>query len=596
MQEKDDDGFVKIATTIKHFVYGQPNGGVNRASMFGGINHIMNDLAIPYIKAIKDAQPLSAMVSYSSVDGVPMSINKYMIQNVLRDIIGFKGLVMSDASSIEYLYIESMVAKSGKDAALQALRAGLNHELSPAGTGHFTTLIDAVDDEDIVRLVDESVRAILEIKFTTGAFDKALPTIEDMHKTLRNERHLKINRNITRESIVLLQNEDATLPLSLNTTHKIAVVGPYADIVNAGMYAACNASDPAYGDSLRRSLERTLGADNVLYEQGVPILPSNDTDTSGIEGAAAMAREAGLAVVVLGSGYGTFDPATFDNARTDGEGFAHAQLGFPGRQRELLDAVLATGTPTVLVLNGGQVFVLDEALRSGSAEAPAPKAILHAWLSGEFTGDALVEILFGDVNPSGKLTATMPDSDGQFPVAYDFLPSDDAGGFGTATLYDWQWPQLKRRGPPLRFGFGMSYTTFEVSTPPLLRVDTSSNGEENVSVAVSVRNTGPRTGKEVVQLYYRPEYTQGLEFPNMRLVRFDKVEVAPGEQREVTLAVPAAELGYYVNGEWRGGADAGANYTFWVGTSSREEDLQRLNVTLPFYRGSHRVDYVKTSF
>ncbi|RYP61788.1 hypothetical protein DL770_009713 [Monosporascus sp. CRB-9-2] len=562
MQEKDEHGFVKIATTIKHFVYGQGSGGVNRANMAGGINHIMNDLGIPYIKAIKEADPLSLMVSYSSVDGVPMSFNKYMVQDVLRGIMGFRGLVMSDANSIEYLYTESKVASSREDAAMKALRAGLNHELSPAGAGFFTTLIDAINDGEIAGLINESVRAILEIKFATGAFDKPLPSVEGMEKTLRNKRHLEINRNMTRESIVLLQN-DGLLPLDRNTIGKVAVIGVYADMVNAGMYAACNATDPAYGDSLRRSLEKVLGEENVLYEPGVTsYLPNNDT--SGIEPAVAAAKGAGLAVVVLGSGWGSFDPATFSNGRTDGEGYAHADLGFPGLQQELLDAVLDAGVPTVLVMNGGQVFVLNESTkRSG--------AIIHAFLSGEFTGDALVEILFGDVNPSGKMTMSMPEANGQFPVAYDYLASDDAGGFGPANLYDWHWPQGSRY-VPMRFGFGLSYTTFEIA-PPTVDV-----GRKNVSVTVTVQNTGNMGGKEVVQLYYRPDYSI-IEFPVMRLIRFQKVEVSAGASKEVTLTVPYEELGYYVNGKWY---SQGGNYTFWVGNSSRDEDLQRLNVTLAF--------------
>ncbi|RYP60014.1 hypothetical protein DL769_008307 [Monosporascus sp. CRB-8-3] len=562
MQEKDEHGFVKIAATIKHFVFGQGSGGVNRASMAGGINHIMNDLGIPYIKAIKEADPLSLMVSYSSVDGVPMSFNKYMVQDVLRGIMGFKGLVMSDANSIEYLYTESKVASSRKDAAMKALRTGLNHELSPAGAGFFATLIDAIDDREIAGLINESVKAILEIKFATGTFDKPLPSLEGMKKTLRNERHLEINRNMTRESIVLLQN-DGLLPLERSTIGKVAVIGVYADMVNAGTYAACNATDPAYGDSLRRSLEKVLGEENVLYEPGVTsYIPNNDT--SGIEPAVAAAKEAGLAVVVLGSGWGSFDPATLSNERTDGEGYTHADLGFPGMQQELLDAVLDAGVPTVLVMNGGQVFLLNESTkRSG--------AIIHAFLSGEFTGDALAEILFGDVNPSGKLTMSMPEANGQFPVAYDYLASDDAGGFGPANLYDWHWPQGSRY-VPMRFGFGLSYTTFEIAPP------TVAAGRENVSVTVAVQNTGNMGGKEVVQLYYRPDYSI-IEFPVMRLIRFQKVEVASGESKEVTLTVPYEELGYYVNGKWH---SQGGNYTFWIGNSSRDEDLQRLNVTLAF--------------
>lgn len=562
MQAKDENGFVKIATTIKHWVYGRSNGGVNRASMEGGINHILNDLAPPYIKVIKEAEPLSLMVSYASVDRVPMSINRYMIQDVLRGILGFKGLVMSDANSIQYTVEESKVSKSPADAAQKTLRAGLEHELSPAGNGLYPTLINFVNDTEIASLINQSVSALLEIKFATGVFDNPLPTAGNLERTLRSERHLEINRNISRESIVLLKN-DGMLPLQRSNVSKIAVVGAYGDMINAGMYAACNATDPSYGDSLRRSLERDLGGENVLYAKGVDALPSNDS--SGIDAAVAAAREAGLAVVVLGSGYGTFDLSEINNKRTDGEGFTHADLWFPGLQQELLDAVLGTGVPTVLVMSSGQTFVLNESTMRSNA-------ILHSWFSGEFTGDALVEILFGDVNPSGKLTVTIPQANGAFPVAYNYLPSDNQGGFGTATLYDWQWPQLTRYAP-MRFGFGLSYTTFEISSPTAPSA-VSSGG--NVTFSATVKNTGDVAGKEVVQLYYRPEYSV-IEFPVMKLIRFVKVDLAPGETQNISLAVPHSELGYYVDGKWN--VDYG-NYTFWIGSSSRTEDLQQLNVTI----------------
>ncbi|CRK41150.1 hypothetical protein BN1723_015852 [Verticillium longisporum] len=548
MQEKDENGWVKVATTIKHWVYGTGSGGVNRASMQGGINHILNDLAPPYVKAIREAKPLALMASHSSVDRIPLSINKYLLQTVLRGILGFKGLIMSDANAIEYLTTESKVASSRSGAALKALRAGLEHELHPGGNGLFTELIYQANETDIVALVDTSVLALLEIKFTTGSFDRPLPTLEQANRTLRSEEHLDVNRNITRESIVLLKN-DGILPLRRSEVGSIAVIGPYADIFNAGMYAACNATDPAYGASFRRSLEREIGTEKVH--------------------AAAAAQEAGFAVVMLGSGFGTFNPATFNNERTDGEGYAHVDLGFPGQQQQLLDAVLNTGVPTILVLSSGQTFLLGKSTQPSGA-------ILHSWLSGEFTGDALVEILFGETNPSGKLTVTVPQANGAFPVAYDYLPSDDVGGFGSATLYDWHWPQLTRYSP-LRFGFGLSYTTFAFGEAEAhSSAATKSHNATSVIVTTSLTNTGGRAGKEVVQLYYRPKFSV-IEFPVMKLIRFTKIELGACESTDVRFEVPKSELGYFVNGEWH--VDDGG-YSFWIGNSSRKEDLELVEVTI----------------
>ncbi|KAF6828849.1 periplasmic beta-glucosidase [Colletotrichum plurivorum] len=573
MQQKDENGFVKVATTIKHWVYGSSSSGVNTASMQGGLNHILNDIGTPYVKAIKESNPLSLMVSYASVDQIPMSRNRYLNKDVLRDLLEFKGLIMSDAGSIRNMYTQSKVAKSFADAGLKALRGGLEHELSPRPPSVFPTLIDSVNDTEIVGLVDEAVRAILEIKFATGTFDLPLPTVENLNATLRSEEHLEINRNVSREAVVLLQN-DGTLPLQRSKVPRVALLGPYADILNTGQYAANNASDPSYGDTFRRSLERELGAENVKFVAGVDILRTNDS--SGIPDAVAAAQEAGLAVVVLGSGWGSFDNTYESLHRTDGEGFSHPHLGFPGLQQDLLDAVLDAGVPTFLVLSGGQTFLLSESTRRS-------KAILHTWLAGEFTADALVEILFGDVSPSGKLTITFPEAEGAFPVAYDYFPSDDKGGFGAATEYDWHFPELTRYAP-IRFGFGLSYTTFNISAPSIsCQAAGSSNGtsgacdeKSQVTVTVTVSNTGEVAGKEVVQLYYRPEYTQ-IEFPVMKLIRFDKVEILPRESKSVSLTVPYEELGYFVDGEWV--VETGL-YNFWVGSSSRVEDLQALNVTL----------------
>jgi beta-glucosidase len=268
---------------------------------------------------------------------------------------------------------------------------------------------------------------------------------------------------------------------------------------------------------------------------------------------------------MLGSGLGTFDPLTFSNARTDQEGFSHAQLGFPGQQEQLLDAVLSTGVPTVLIMSSGQVFLLPPSTLSRTS------AVFHSWLGGEYTGDALVEMLFGETNPSGKLTVTIPEADGAFPVAYDFFPSDDAGGFGTATLYDWHWPQLARTAS-LRFGYGLSYTEFDIAD---VEASTDCGGGAG-RVTATVSNVGAMAGKEVVQLYFRPDVSI-IEFPVMKLIRFIKIDLEAGETGTVEFHVSLKELGYFVNSEWQ--VDGG-DYTFWLGSSSREEDLVKLNVSL----------------
>lgn len=571
MQERDEHGFVKVATTIKHFVYGLSSGGVNTASMFGGLHHILNDLGVPYLRAFRDADPLALMVSYASVDQVPMSNNRYMIQKVLRGIMGFRGLIMSDAFSIRNLHTQSRVASSLAEAGQKALLTGLDHELSPGPGATYPMLLDAVNSNpEVVRRVDEAVRSVLAIKFATGTFDLPLPSFGALNTSLRTPAHLELNREVSREAIVLLAN-NGILPLSGSTTTRIAVLGPYADVLNTGWYASNNASDPSYGSTIRRNLEDRLGKENVEYAAGVEVVVTSK-DATGIPVAVAAAERAGLAVLVLGSGWGSFDSTPESLNRTDGEGFSHPDLTFPGMQEALLDAVLSTGVPTVLVLSGGQTFLLPPSTRDRTA------AIVHSGMQGEFTADALVEILFGDVNPSGKLAVSFPQAQGAVPATYDYLPSDAVGGFQVATDWDWHWPQLRREEAPFQFGFGLSYTKFALSNATVQCTSAPSDGlgAGNITVAVAITNMGTRRGQEVLQLYFRPAYTE-IEFPNKRLVRFVKVDIEAGASRYVEVVVPSVELGYYVDGEWH--VDKGL-FNFWVGTSSHPKDLLSLNATL----------------
>ncbi|KIX05651.1 uncharacterized protein Z518_03623 [Rhinocladiella mackenziei CBS 650.93] len=559
MQGRDENGYIKVGTTIKHFLYGQGMGGVNTASMHGGVNHLYNDLAIPYIRVLKE-NPTAVMISYSSIDRTPMSTNTALIQGMLRSEMGFRGLIMSDAMGILHLYTESKVASSYKDAAVKALRAGLQLELAPGQPACFPFLVNSSNDQEIVNLVDEAVRQHLVIKFETGMFDLPLPTPENLNRTLRAPQHLEINRQASRDAIVLLSN-DGFLPQA-NLT-KIALIGPFGDILDPGSYAPSTAANPLHGQTLKDSLEVRFGSANIQYVKGVDIRSTSTNDTTGIEDAVAAAKNAGVAIVALGSLSVYFlDPIT--GQRTDGEFFSHASLGFPGSQQQLLDAVLDTGVPTILVLNGGQAFVLNNSTMRANA-------ILHQFLGGEFSADALVEIITGQVNPSGKLTISMPQAEGAFPIYYDYLPSDNVGGAGgfNGCAGDWSYPCLDRDGAPMAFGYGLSYTTFDISEPQVL----NSSG---VSISCTVANTGDVVGKEVVQVYFRQQYSD-IELPNKRLIRFEKIELQPGEARKVEFTIDKNDLGYYNNAKYQ--VDSG-NYTFWVGSSSRMADLKNVTISL----------------
>lgn len=568
MEELDENGFIKVATTIKHFVYGQSSGGVNTASIEAGINHIFNSLGAPYIMVIRAANPSSLMTSYASVDRIPMAANEWMLQEVLKKKMGFNGVIMSDALAIPWLHTQSLVASSVPEAGLLALKAGLDLELSPLQPAVFPTLKDVVNNTDVGNMINAAALNILKLKFATGAFDRPLPSLEHLDSTIRSSRHLAINRNMSHESIVLLQN-DGLLPLNRSSVGRVALLGPFANIVNPGSYAASFTQNSA-NSSLHASLASELGPDRVRFLPSVDIVDTSNS--SGIADAVAAATSAGLAVLMLGSlSVNTEDPLV--SKRTDGEFFAHAELGFPGLQQQLLDAVLDAKVPTILVLSGGQAF----ALRNSTYRA---NAILHSFLGGEFTGDSLVDILFGRVNPSGKLPVTLPQDSGAWPINYNYLNSDNFGGAGafvpSLPQSQWQFPVLSRNVPH-PFGFGMSYTTFSISSP-VVHISNSTNGDASITLTTSITNTGAKLGKEVVQLYFRKAYTHVVETANKQLIRFEKVELRPGETRGLTFNVSHSELGYYANMKLQ--IDPGV-YVWWLGSSSRAQDLHTFNVTLP---------------
>ncbi|KAJ5655700.1 hypothetical protein N7507_007650 [Penicillium longicatenatum] len=565
IQEKDENGFMKVAATIKHFVYGWEAGGVNTAHQYGGINHVYNDMLPPFIRTISEGNPASLMVSYSSLDRVPMSANKFMLQRVLRDDLKFEGIIMSDAGALNDLAGEFRIAQTSQDAAILAVKAGMQMELSPGEESATQTLVNVTNDAEITALVSNATFKILELKFNLGLFDSPLPSVENAIKILRAPPHLEAARNISRESIVLLQN-DGLLPLGENKSRTIAVLGPYASIIDPGSYAPHSTADQTHGNSLLQSLQHALGSQNVIHEPGVDFL--DRSNSTGIASAVTAANSADLAILSVGS-LSVYASDPLYDKRTDGEFFTHADLGFPGLQQELIDAVLDTGVPTIIVLSGGQAFVLNNSTLRANA-------ILHTFLAGEYTADSVVEILSGQVNPSGKLPISLPQANGAFPVAYNWLPSDNHGGSSGSPIYGssaWQFPALTIE-PPMAFGFGLSYTSFNISEVEVKQA--SDGGDPAFEVSATVTNTGSVAGQEVVQLYFRQSLST-IELPVKRLIRFAKVGLGAGRSEVVTFVVPQEEMGYYLNMEWI--VEKG-RYTFYVGSSSRSEDLQERDVTI----------------
>ncbi|KAF7548054.1 hypothetical protein G7Z17_g7306 [Cylindrodendrum hubeiense] len=478
MQEEDSDGFMKVATTIKHYLYGTSIGGVNQASMLGGVNHIYNILALPYINVFKKVTPATTNLN---------------------------------------------------DAGIKSLAAGVQLELAIGFPTAFESLAGNQTVAGVVQNVNEAVTRILELKFKLGLFDKSL----------------EADAKALKESIVLLKN-DGVLPL--DSVKKVAVLGPLADVINTGTYAAWTNKENG-NNTLLDAIKAEYGEENVNHIQGVRIV---DTDGADIDTAVAAAEEAGLAIVALGSVAVGWEDSLV-GYRTDGEGNTHASLKLPGLQEQLLEAITATGVPTILVLTGGQAFELHDSAQDA-------QAILHVFHSGEETGRALVNITTGRVNPSGKLTLTFPARSEINPVYYNREQSDWQGAGAI------QFPYLEKNYI-YPFGYGLSYTTFEFSGASL---DKSSYGtKDKVTLTVKVSNTGKVDGQEVVQVYFRQKVAP-LSLPVKRLIGFSKVLVSAGSSKTVKISIPVQDLGYWLDGKYK--VDKGT-YQLFVGDSSADSSL-----------------------
>ncbi|OBT53608.1 hypothetical protein VE04_05159 [Pseudogymnoascus sp. 24MN13] len=520
MQAPDAKGTLRVATTIKHFIYGSSTSGINLAPMVGSINDFYNIYSVPFRAVIKEANPAALMPSYSSYDGVPMTSNVAYTNLFLRDELGWGGVATSDDSAISFLHDLHKTAKDIQTAGMQALEASIGHEIG--GTSSFGTLATLGNN----------------FRFKTGLFENPLPDLAQIKGTVRSPAHLALNLNISKESMVLLKN-DGILPIKTtgNLLSKVAVIGPLATYINAGSYAA---DDYLTGSTVLRGIEGI--AKEVTFSRGCFV--NNDTNVDAIIADAVKTAEAAeLVVLVLGSSSSNLD--NIGDVRTDGEFYDHADLGFPGPQLQLHKAIAATG------------LEMEYAVANSNA-------IIHTFLQGDLGGEAVASLITGATNPSGKLTVSIPKYSGATPIYYNYLPTNRKAGIYTPT--DWQWPVLNStaRYP---FGFGLSYTTFSYSN---VQVSNYTSTSGNIVVGTTVKNTGSVAGQEVVQVYFGQAFPV-IERPIKNLIRFTKINLEPGASQQVSFTIPVEELGYYVNGKKHVDADT---YTFWVGSSSDDADLQ----------------------
>jgi beta-xylosidase len=530
-----------VHATLKHFVgYSASRAGRNFAPVHAGPREVADVLLIPFEMAILDGNARSVMHSYAEIDGIPVAADPRLLTGVLRDQWGFDGPVVSDYFGVAFLHLLHHVTTDLGDAAVQALTAGVDIEL-PTGDAYAGPLAEAIRAGRVDEaLIDRAVLRVLQQKQELGlldaTFDDEPPTAID----LDTPEHRAIARRLAEESTVLLRN-DGVLPLA--TGRRIAAIGPNTDRAGAmfGCYSFLNhvlshhpGVEPGFAvPTMLDALQAEFAT--VSYSAGCGV---DDDDRSGFAAAVDAAAAAEVAVLVLGDQAGLFGRGTV------GEGCDRDDLELPGVQRELVEAVLATGTPTVLVLLTGRPYAVGWAMERCAA-------VVQAFFPGEEGAAAVAGVLSGRVNPSGRLPVSLPRPAGAQPYSY-LHPALGEGDEVTNLAST----------PAAPFGFGLSYTTFayeDVTVPATVPTDGA------IPVSVRVTNTGSIAGDDVVQLYGR-DVVGSVTRPVAQLLGYHRVHLAPGESATVRFTVPTTRLAFTDRSYTR--VVEPGDIELWVGTSA----------------------------
>lgn len=543
-----------ILACAKHFAaYGETLGGRDSAEAEVSMRKLRS-LFLPPFKAAAEAGCATFMAAYNSIDGVPCSANSRLLKNILKEEWGFRGFVVSDWNNVGWLHGTQKVAESMERACELAINAG--NDMIMSTPEFYKTALKLVKDGIVKEeYVDEACRRILELKFRLGLFDeKRFPDTGKAGEIIGCSSHRQAAYRIALESIVLLKNEGDTLPLS-DKIKKIALIGPNCENVEAQLgdwsFGARDLSrvkestlsyHPEYDTSpivtVLEGIRRRAGDIEVLYEKGCDI---HTEDSSLMTRAIEAAEQSDIIIAVVG-----------DDIILNGESRDRVDLALTGGQQKLLEALKNAGKPLVVVLVNGKPLTIPWIEENADA-------VLEAWNPGMEGGNAAAAILFGDVNPCGKLPISFPKHTGQLPVYYNQLPGWHGGSYVEMTAE-----------PLFAFGYGLSYNRYEYSE---LRVSSGRLTERDMlNVSVQVRNRGNFEGTEIVQLYVNDTYSSVIT-PVKELKGFTRVSLKPGEKKTVNIAVPIASLSLvYMDG--RTAVEPG-EFEIMVGSSSRDGDLLR---------------------
>jgi beta-glucosidase len=552
----------KIFVTLKHFVHGAPQGGLNTAPADMSERMLRENFLLPFAEVIRATNPAAIMPSYNELAGVPSHANVELLQGVGRQRLGFRGAYFSDYFGINNLASQHHMAADDSEAAVLALNAGVDADL-PEGLAyaHLPELLKA--GRISMAQLNAAAGRVLALKFEAGLFEHPYVDAARAVQQTDTPADVALARRVAEKSLILLKN-DGTLPLNPNAALKLAVIGPNAATPMTGGYAGKNAKSVSILDGIKAATGPNISivhSDGVWITEVFPGMPvawgapvklvPREENQRRIGEAVKLAQQADVVVLVIGDNSAITREAT--SAAMPGD---RNSLGLFGDQDALVEAMLATGKPIIaLLLNGRPLAVTRLAEKAN--------AMFEGWYLGQEGGNAFADVLFGRANPGGKLTVSIPRSVGELPVYYNRHPSADSNGYVEG-----------KRLPLYPFGFGLSYTSFDLSAPRLSKAQIAAN--ESVGVDVDVTNTGARAGDEVVQLYVRDDVSS-VPRPLLELKRFQRIALRPGEKRTVHFDLDPDALSFWdIHMKW---VVEPGTFTIHAGDSSAVLKSARLTVS-----------------
>lgn len=541
-----------VMACAKHFAaYGAAVGGRDYNSVDMSLRQL-HETYLPPFKAVSDMGVATFMNSFNDINGIPATGNKYLQRDLLKGAWNFQGFVVSDWGSIGEM-IPHGFAKDNKDAALKAIIAGSDMDME--SRSYINHLAELVKEGKVdIQLVDDAVRRILTKKYELGLFDDPYRFINEKREKeqANNPEHRKFAREIGAKSIVLLKNENQLLPLS-PTTKKVAIIGPFAKVTveNHGFWSIAFPDDSqrivTQFDGIKAQLDKNS---ELLYAKGCN---ANDNDKSLFAEAVETAKKADVVIMTLGEGHAM-----------SGEAKSRSNIHFSGVQEDLLKEIAKTGKPIILMINAGRPLVFDWA----SENIPT---IVYTWWLGTEAGNSIADVLFGKINPGGKLPMTFPRTEGQIPIYYNHYNTGRPAKNNTDRNYVSAYIDLDN-DPAYPFGFGLSYTTFQYSDVNVSA--TKLKGNQTLTASVTLTNSGNYDGEEVVQLYIR-DLVGKVVRPVKELKGFQKIFLKKGESKTVSFNITPEDLKFYddeLNFDWESG-----EFDIMIGTNSAQVQTKRVN-------------------